>query len=87
MTFCTVCFNDLEVEEIITQVDIKPWRILWEENILGGYRANFPSINGRKRCQCSCRIGGERLAAMLDTGANPCVIDTVPRKELYSLKR
>ena len=29
--FYTVRFNDLEVEEIITQVDIKPWRILREK--------------------------------------------------------
>ena len=64
-------FNDLEVEEIIIQADINPWRILREENTLGGYRANLPSFNGRKRCHCLCRIGGEHLAGMLDTGANP----------------
>ena len=67
--FYTTRFNDLEVEEIITRIDIKPWKILREENALGGYRANLPSF--KKRCHCLCRIGGERLESMLDTGATP----------------
>ena len=45
--YYTVRFNDLEAEEIITQIGIKPWKILRDEYTLRGYGANLPSINGR----------------------------------------